>query len=358
MEKKLSQYTLATISKHEIVELGAEAEVNLHRVLDSFLSRVTQIENPRIFKLVAALKEAVDNENLPALADRILNARPSWADRLRSIFNKKFLHATAQKTWEETRRLAAGKTKNLVDVIQQMATQLRLEQNKLDEEITSLEELKTAYQDQFKQFALAAAFTALLSSRSRQELNRIESQTNHQDLQEAHDLAELKDKLQAIESRALALEGSLTRLPADQLTIRQLQNAAITTLQETNTTAAARFASIKMTLLTIQGALVTRSVQQLAEQGATLDANLANVRSSLMSDVVSQASNAPGNNRLAQAQLLQSITTDTQNLLEIVEKARSSNQEKFAQASILFAQARKDMLRSNEKIQAQQALQY
>ena len=53
-----------------------------------------------------------------------------------------------------------------------------------------------------------------------------------------------------------------------------LENAGLSTLQETMTTAAGRFASIKMTLLTIHGALVTQGVQRLAEQGAALDANL------------------------------------------------------------------------------------
>lgn len=358
VKQNLSQHSITHISNRDIVTLGAQAEVNLHRVLDSFLSRVTQAEDPRIFKLVETLKEAVDKEDLPALAHQILHAQPSWTDRLRSVFSTKFLQAAAQKTWEETRQLAAGKTKNLVDVIQHMDAQLRAEQNRLNTEISSLEQLKTAYQDQYRQFAVAAAFTTLLWSRSRQELSDIENQTDPQDAQQAHALAELKDKLQALESRALALEGSLTRLPADQLTIRQLQNAAITTLQETTTTAAARFASIKMTLLTIQGALVTRSVQQLAEQGAQLDDNLARVRATLMNDVVSQASNAPGDNRLAQARLLQSITTDTQHLLTIVEQARTSNQEKFAQARTLFAQVRQDLLASNEKIQAQQPLKY
>lgn len=358
VEHQLAQCQLSNISKHDIAKLGAEAEENLHRVLDSFLSRVTQAQEPRIFKLVNALKEAVDQADLPALADRILNATPTWTDRLRGFLNVQSLQLATQKAWDETRRLASGKTQSLVHVVHQMEQQLREEQRRLDAEISTLEQLKTAYQEQYRQFALATAFTTLLCARAQQELQQTHQHTTAQDPQQAHALAELQDKLQALESRALALEGSLTRLPADQLTIRQLQNAAITTWQETTTTASARFSSIKMTLLTLQGALVTRSVQQLAEQGAQLDANLALVRANLMNEVVTQASNAPGDNRLAQAQLLQNITQDTQNLMAIVDKARTSNQEKFAQARTLFAQVRQDLLQSNAKIQAHMPLSH
>ncbi|MGT2467579.1 hypothetical protein ACVOMV_25975 (plasmid) [Mesorhizobium atlanticum] len=69
---------------------------------------------------------------------------------------------------------------------------------------------------------------------------------------------ELRDKLRLLESRALALEGTYTRLPADQMVIQQIEQAGITTLQETATTVAARFASIKMTLLSIHGAFAVK----------------------------------------------------------------------------------------------------
>eukprot|EP01034_Spumella_vulgaris_P041182 gene41182-50977_t len=70
------------------------------------------------------------------------------------------------------------------------------------------------------------------------------------------------------------------------------------------------------------GALVTQSVQQLADQGAALDQNLAGVRSALMKDVVTKAANAPGDNRLAQAQQLQAIVADTAQLAGVKHGAR------------------------------------
>jgi uncharacterized protein YPO0396 len=132
--------------------------------------------------------------------------------------------------------------------------------------------------------------------------------------------------------------------------IRQLQNAGISTLQETTTTAASRFASIKMTLLTIHGALVTQGVQKLAQQGADLDANLLAVRSALMKDVVGKAASAPGENRLAQAQQLKAIVDDTRALVDVVEQARQKNQQMFEQARGMFAEARQEMMRLGQTI--------
>ncbi|MDN5750920.1 MAG: HAD family hydrolase, partial [Pseudonocardia sp.] len=51
---------------------------------------------------------------------------------------------------------------------------------------------------------------------------------------------ELQDKLRLLESRALALEGTYTRLPADQMVIQQIEQAGVATLQETATTVASR----------------------------------------------------------------------------------------------------------------------
>ena len=113
-----------------------------------------------------------------------------------------------------------------------------------------------------------------------------------------------------------------------------------------------------MTLLTLHGALVTQSVQQLADQGAALDQNLAGVRSALMKDVVTKAANAPGDNRLAQAQQLQAIVADTAQLVGVVEQARADNQQKFAQAREMFAQARQDMLAVGQQLRPDQPIKY
>lgn len=358
VQQSLAQVDFLSIPTREVVTLGADIEMALHRTLDGFLARIDQGSDPVIFKLIASLKDAVDKEDLPALAHKILHPEPSLLSRIGGMFSKEAAAKALAAVWEETRRIALGKTKTLVDVVQKMDGELRREQQKLDGEIRALEQLKEAYRDRYSEFAVVVAFLSVFLARSRELVAQAEQQAQPGNHQDAARLGELKDKLQALESRSLALEGTLSRLPADQLVIRQLQNAAIATLQETTTTASSRFASIKMTLLTLHGALVTQSVQQLADHGAALDQNLAGVRSVLMKDVVTQAANAPGDNRLAQAQQLQAIVADTAQLVGVVEQARADNQQKFAQAREMFAKARQDMLAVGQQLRPDQALKY
>jgi len=358
VQQNLSEVDFLTMPTREVVTLGADIETALHRTLDGFLARIDQGSDPKIFKLIASLKDAVDKEDLPALARKITHPEPSLLSRIGGLFSKAAAAKALAAVWEETRRLAQGKTKTLVDVVQKMDVELRQEQQKLDGEIRALEQLKDAYRGRYSDFAVVVAFLSVFLVRSRELVAQAEHDAQPGNPQDSVRISELKDKLQALESRALALEGTLSRLPADQLVIRQLQNAAIATLQETTTTASSRFASIKMTLLTLHGALVTQSVQQLADHGAALDQNLAGVRSVLMKDVVTKAANAPGDNRLAQAQQLQAIVADTAQLVGVVEQARADNQQKFAQAREMFAQARQDMLAVGQQLRPDQPLKY
>lgn len=122
------------------------------------MSKIDQFENPRLFKLVAELKEKVDQQELPALADRILNGRPSGWDRFRGMFSKKALAKAMDQVWEDTKRLASGKTKTLVDLVNTMDRELRTEQSKLEGEIRNMEQLKGAYRDRYSDFIVTVAF--------------------------------------------------------------------------------------------------------------------------------------------------------------------------------------------------------
>ena len=156
-------------------------------------------------------------------------------------------------------------------------------------------------------------------------------------------MVELKDKLRLLESRALALEGTYTRLPADQLVIQQIEQAGIATLQETATTVASRFASIKMTLLSIQGAFAVKSVQQLAGRQARLDKQLTELRGRSLKDVAVSAAQAPGDNRLAHAEQIEQIIATTNEIHGLVAAARKTTEEKFEQARQKFAAARQEL---------------
>lgn len=337
---RVDAFKFAEISQHDIAALGVEPELALNRTLDGFLSRIDKATSPQLFTLVASLNQHVQDENLPELANRILNARPSLLARILGIFNPKSLRQAANRAYEEAARIASGRSKALSDLIGTMETRLRVEMTRLNEELRHLDTVKAEYRKSFVAFAEDAVFLNSVLAKARIEVAAMEPELAG-DPQRGHDV---RDKLQSLESRALAVEATLTKLPADQLVIRQLQNAGVATLQELATTMASRFASIKMTLLTIHGARMVQDLQRLGQQGADLDRNLNHVRSQLMKDVVETAATAPGNNRLAQAQQLQSVVADTQNLVALVDASRDTNQRKFDEARALMAQARQDML--------------
>lgn len=347
---------MANLPLADISGFGLDAEQNLHRVLDGFLTRIERADAPRLFKLVHELKTAVDAEDLPALAARILDAKPSLGEKLGSLLSKKGRQAAALRVYEETCRVLSGKSQKLSQLVAGMEQELRREQSRLGEELRQLESLKEHYRDRFLDFAAHSLFLTFLLDKAKQESQYLLSAntSNASDSFLAH---EWQDKLQALESRALALEGTLSRLPADQLLIRQLQHAAVATLQELATTTNARFASIKMTLLTIHGARMTQDVQRLAAQGAALEKNLTAVRQTLMQDVVLNAAHAPGDNRLAQAQQLQQIVADTARLQELADAANASNQAKFAEARHHFATTRQAMLELGKRLQPAQTLE-
>lgn len=353
VQADVQAFNLKKVPMGDIAQIGSEAEASLHRVLNGFMARIEQDENPRIFQLVAKLKEEVDKQNLPGLADSILNGDPSFWDRVRGLFSKSSLMKAKARALEEVRRMAKNKSKTLATVIERMEQELAQEQAKLKAEIQVLEQLKDNYSERFAEFARVAAFMYGCLDKSRREVAELIASGNA----DAGLLRDLEDKLQALESRALAIEGTLSRLPSDQLVIRQLQKAGIQILQETTTTAAARFGSIKMTLITIHGAIVAQGVQQLEQQGANLDANLLDVRGKLMKDVVSKAANAPGENRLAQANQLRDIVNNTKEIVQIADEARARNREAFAASRQIFAEVRKELLAVGAVVQPQHALE-
>jgi hypothetical protein len=150
----------------------------------------------------------------------------------------------------------------------------------------------------------------------------------------------------------------MTKLPSDQLKIRQLQNAGVQTLMETATTAASRFASIKMTLISINGALIVQGVQRLSLAGRSLDEALQGIDRKLVNEVVTSASSAPGDNRLAQAQQLQQVVADTKALQLIIDQARVKNTAQFEQARQIYTQARADMQQLGQVIRPDQQVTY
>jgi cell division septum initiation protein DivIVA len=127
------------------------------------------------------------------------------------------------------------------------------------------------------------------------------------------------------------------------MVIQQIEQAGVATLQETATTVASRFASIKMTLLSIHGAFAVKSVQQIAGRQAQLDRQLTELRGRALKDVAVSAALAPGDNRVAQAEQIERIIATTKEVHGLVEAARKTTDEKFEVARAKFAAARQEL---------------
>ena len=135
-------------------------------------------------------------------------------------------------------------------------------------------------------------------------------------------------------------------MPADSEVIRQQVQAAFETIQEISNTAVSQMNSIRMTLLSLHGALMTRATQRLAEKNDSLDANLLAVRKKLVSDTVVAAASRPGDSRLKQAEMIKGIVDDTLALAAAADQARTQSRQKIELAEKSLDSTRQKMLQS------------
>ena len=339
--QRVQGFDLMALAPAEIAKLGFESELALNQVFDRFLSAVDKQKTPVMFRLLDQLNGAVEAEKLDQLADRILSGdRPSLMTRLTGMLSAQSMRAAVNKALAETAQLVSLKTRRLSDEVGKLEAQLTGEMRNLETDMRGLDQVLQEYSRFRNRFAVDALFlhNALLYARQQVDALAPAMETDHLLRMQA------TQKLQALESRALAVEGCMTRLPADQLVLAQIQDAGMSTLQELATTASVRFASIKSSLLSLYSAYRVLEAQQLAQKGKDLDDNLNRMRDKLMHQVASTAAHAPGDNRLAQAQQIQTVVASTRELMELSMRARDTNQQKFDQARELLAASRQEML--------------
>lgn len=340
LESRVAQFDFEALSARQVATLGQAPTDKLNRLLDGVLGRVNKAEQPQLFKLVDTLSQEVAKERIGDLAESILAAKPGLMTRVLGLFSKKALQRGMDRAYEELGRSARSKSKSLSDVVTGLEQTLKAEMAKLNDELIAMEKLKNEYRASFVEFAQEVVFLNNALTQARAQLPAL-LQAAGQDIVRQQ---ELQDKLQSLESVALSREAMMTRMPAEQLIIRQLQNAGIATLQELTITMGDRFASIRMTLLGIHGANLVRGVQRLGQANAQLDAQLQEARAKLMGTVVATAANAPGDNRLAQAHQLRRVVEDTKALQDAVDASRQANQAKFEEARTTMAAVRQDLL--------------
>jgi hypothetical protein len=342
-EKAMAGLDFAAVPPGDIIKIGLDAEGALQRTLDGFLARLDKKTASAVFALFGRLEQGVEDAKLPEILDLVQNGEKPGI--LKSIWAKitgRQPDDLIQEILDEVGEIITGRTKTLADEMGKLEGALKDVMQKLFAELQALETLKQSYGTHFAEFTLAAAVSRAFLEKARAyvgaETER--AKQNPGDVVAQARLQELQDKLRLLESRALALEGTYTRLPADQLVIQQIEQAGIATLQETATTVAARLASIKMTLLSIHGAFAVKEVQQLAARQARLDKQLTEIRGRALKDVAVSAAQAPGENRLAQAEQIAQVIAATKEIHGLVEAAKKTTEEKFAAARERFAAAR------------------
>lgn len=348
IQNRVNEFDFASLPAQHFALMSQGPTDNLNRVLGVFLDRINKNENPQLFKLVDTLTDAIAKEKIGELAEQILSAKPGVWDRILGLFNKKALQRGLDRAYEELGRAAQGKSKSLSDVVVGMERKLQGEMTKLGEELRHMDGIKGEYRNAFVSFAEEVVFlnNAFLKAQAQAPALLAAADKDVLVQQEIH------DKLQALESVALSREAMMTRMPAEALLMRQLQNAGVSTLQELTVTMGDRFASIRMTLLGIHGANLVRNVQRLGQANANLDNQLQEARAKLMGTVVSTAANAPGNNRIEQANNLKRVVDDTRALQTVVETAREANKAKFAEARATLSDVRSDLLALGQQIPA------
>ena len=343
-EALLARLDFAAMAPGDVIGLGLDAERSLQQTLDGFLSRLDKTTAAKLFDLFGRLEKGVEDANLPEILQRIQEGeKPGFLSGLLARLRGRSADRLLQDFMAEVGDLIAGRTKTLADRMGRIEGELTGEMQTLFRELQELDRLKAAYARHFGEFAVAAAASRALLDRARAFVESERAAAPPGDVAVQGRVAELEDKLRLLESRALALEGTYTRLPADQTVIRQIEQAGVATLQETATTLASRFASIKMTLLSLHGAFAVKSVQQLSARQAKLDDQLAQLRSATLKDVAVAAAAAPGENRLAQARQIEGIVASTKEIHGLVEQARRQTEERFAEARARFADARREL---------------
>jgi hypothetical protein len=346
-QQALNALSFRTIQSAEIVKIGLEAEQTLGRTLDGFLQRVNAANSPQLFALFDRLNKGVEDAKLPEVLELVKNPpKPNVLGRLAAKFRGKSALQVAQEAYREVADLLAGRTKTLSDLVTKSEAELKGEISKLDSELKVQVRLKEAYIENFRTFAVQAGIAKAFLEKARQDLAEMEQHaaTNPTDVQAQTELQEARTKFALLESRALALEGVYTRLPADQMVIQQIEQAGISTLQETATTMGSRFASIKISLLALHGAFQVRSVQQISERNAVLDRQLTEVRGQVTKEVAVAAAEAPGKNRLAQAQQIETVIGQLREVNTLVASAREKSAQQMQEARAKLQNARHELV--------------
>ena len=340
--KALDSFDLLTIAPEYIGLIGKEQELAFGAVLDSFLDKIDEISTSKVGTIVEQLAKAVDKEDLSSLADRIIKNEPpsSIVDSVKKLFGKLNPKEIKEQFIQETKTILGQKTGNLKATLGTLEKTLTDELQKLSTNVVFMSEVQTKYGEHFIKYLETVVFAKALVMKSEQQAQEILPALVPTDIIDAQRIELVRGNLEKLQSRALALEGTLVNLPADNMVISQLRDACITTRQELLTTIPSKFNRIKMTIIKLNGALILKGVQDINEQSDKIDKALEKINSAVTKDVVTTASNMSGTNRLEQANHILEVVKDTKELMTIARNGQENNQRNFAEASLILGKAK------------------
>ncbi len=349
VERLVASINIKELTPADIVQIGFPAEQALQQTLDGFLARLDRNSSNQVFMLFDKLEKGVKDANLPEVLRKIQDTKPSMFRRFMGFLKGKSFSQVSREAYESIKDMISGKTQTLAYEVGKIEKELSRSMQKLNEELQSLDELKESYHAHLVSFGTVAVASQQILERSKAHLEEVEAENSDLTLSNPIQQAKLQDlrqKVQLLESRALSLIGAYTRLPADHIIIQQIEQAGVATLQETAITASSRFASIKTTLLALNGAFNVKSVQQMANKQAVMDRQLQQIRSQLTKEIVTTAIASPGDNRLEQAAQIEKIIQEAKEIRTLMKTAQDINEQKFRTARERFEDVRKQLTES------------
>lgn len=341
---KLDQADILSMPLRDISSLCGDVESNLSKSLDKFLEKIDEMGGSKVTDITKALYKSVEKENLEEIATNILEGKSGFLEGVKQKFLTTFKGLSKsegrEQFLEEARNTLKGKSVSLLGVMNNLEGELKKELTILEGSVNLIEDVKDEYRESFLEYLNSVIFLRAFLSKARmvtqEEIGKLDPDNPiHQSY-----IREMGDKIECLESRSMALEGTLVSLPADDLVISQLHRASITTRQELITNIPAKFNRIKMTLIKLNNALILKGVQSINENSNKLDKALHGINAKLTNDVVTVAANLAGDNRKSQAEHVMSIINETKELMDIAESGRVNNMKKFSESRVLLENAR------------------
>jgi hypothetical protein len=344
VDQIVSNIKIEELTPADIVQIGFPAEQALQQTLDGFLARLDKNSSHQVFMLFEQLEKGVKDANLQEVLRKIQDTKPTFFRKLMGYLKGKSLSQITRETFDGIKDLLSGKTQTLAYEVNKIEKELAHHMHKLNDELRTMEELKESYHTHMHNFGTMAVASQHILEKAKVHLDVLEKEslTNDNPLLITK-LQDFQQKVQLLESRTLSLIGAFTRLPADHIIIQQIEQAGVATLQETTITASSRFASIKTTLLAINGAFNVKNVQQMAQKQALMDQQLQQIRSQLTKEIVTTAIASPGDNRLEQVAQIEKIIQDAKEIRELIKTAQQINEGKFRTAREKFETLRNQL---------------